>query len=102
MNIEDLPSSLQIRQVNFHNPIKSTRANKGSIEQILPVSGCHDDYMTISIKSIHLNKDLIERIISLIVRAMTSTPLTTDSIDLIDEDDGWGFLSCCCKQLANP
>lgn len=43
--------------------------------------------MAISIKAIHLHQNLIESIIPLIMGAVASTSFTTNSINLINEDD---------------
>lgn len=89
MDIEDLPSSLEIRQVDFHNAVEAPRTDEGSVQQVLSVGGSHHYHITVSPKTVHLHQDLVKSIIALVMRSMASTSLPSHSIDLINENYGW-------------
>lgn len=67
MNVENLPSSLEIGKVNLHYSIEPARSNERRVKQILPVGCGHNNNVAISAKSIHFHQDLIESVVSLVM-----------------------------------
>ena len=101
MNVEDLPPSLQIRQIDFNDTVKSARPNEGGVEQVLPIGRCHHDDVRISAEPIHFHQYLVESVVSLIVRTVASASLPTHRVDLVDEDNRRRFLPRCREKIAN-
>lgn len=87
MYVEDLPSSLEIRQVDLDYSIKSTRSNECRVKQVLPVGCSHYNNVAISAKSIHFHQDLIESVISLVMGSVAAASFSPHCVDLINEDD---------------
>ncbi len=54
------------------------------------------------IKAIHLNKQLVECLLTLIIPASARiSSLATDGINLIDKDDTWRMLFCLFEEIAH-
>src|SRR6185369_6196588 len=56
----------------------------------------------VGFKTVHLDEQLVERLLALIVTAAEArTAVTTDSVDLVDEDDAGSILFTLLKQVAD-
>ena len=102
MNTQNRLASANIRIANRDLAIKTTRAQKRGIQNILAVRRCQNNDALVDRKAIHLNEQLVERLLALIVSAAeTAASLAADSVDLIDEDDRRGDLLCLLEQVAH-
>ena len=101
MHVEDLPPSLQIRQIDLNNTVESARTDEGGVEEVLPIGRCHHDDVRISAKPIHLHQYLVESVVSLVVRAVASASLPAHRVDLVDEDNRRRFLPRSREKVAN-
>ncbi len=103
MNLEYGQSTLDVRHINHHLAIETTRAHQGRIEYIGPVGGGNDDHATIALKAIHLGEQLVEGLLPLVVAAADSgAALAAHGIDFIDENQTWAVFLGAFKQVAHP
>src|SRR6478752_7536221 len=87
---ENRLAPLLVWEADRHLTVKPARTEQRGIEHVRTVRRRHDDDFHIRIKTIHLDEELIERLLALIIRsAETGEPLTANSIKLVNEDDGW-------------
>ena len=102
MYFQDLDSSFQIRTVNDHSSVKTSRSQKCRVKNLRTVGRCQDQKSLGSVKTIHLGKKLIQSLLTLIIAAaiMRITALT-DCIDLIDKDDTRCVLLRFFKQVTD-
>ena len=87
--------SLYIRSADCNLTVKTSRTQDCRIKNIHTVGRCHYDDSLIDTKSVHLNEELVQGLLSLIVAAAhTGTTLSCNCIDLIDKNDTWCMLLC--------
>lgn len=84
---------------------KTARPKQGCIEHVGTVgAGEHEDARR-RIKAVHLNEDLIERILPLVVAAhqsvLTLTTGSSDGVNLVDKDDARLVLPRLRKEVAD-
>jgi hypothetical protein len=102
VHIQDRPPPCYVRPVENDLPVESTRSKKGRVEHIGSVGRGDDDDIRAAVESIHLDQDLVERLLALIVTsAQTCAALPANGIDLIDEDDAWGALLSLIEEIAH-
>src|SRR5204862_561672 len=77
-----------VRIIKDYLPVESPRPQERGIEDVGPVRRRDDDDIRAAVESVHLDENLIECLLALVVApAESRTALTPNRIDLIDEDD---------------
>ena len=94
MNLEDLLTSGHIRSLNRDLSVESSGSENGRIQNINPVSRCHDDYSRILGKAVHFDEKLVKSLFSFIMSAAKSGSAPSGyGVYLINEyDTGAAFL----------
>ena len=93
MDTQDTSTSLEVRKVHSDLTIETSRTQQGSIQNIHTVSGSNGNDTRVSIETIHLYQNLVNCLFTLVVTTGESgTTLTSNSINLINEDDAGGIL----------
>ena len=91
-----------IGQADIYLTVKAAGTQQRVIKDIRSVRRRHDYDALVAAEAVHLNEQLVERLLALIVSAAeTAASLAADSVDLIDEDDRRGDLLCLLKQVAH-
>src|SRR5260370_9264108 len=81
-------TSTNIGTVKHHLSIKTSRAQQGGVKHIGTVCGSNHNHIGVCVKAIHLYKNLIQRLLALIMRsAQSRATLATDRIDFCNEAD---------------
>ena len=102
MNAQDVKAFLHVRQVNCHLAVKTAGAQERRIQDIRAVCGRNDNDAGISGEAVHLDKNLVKRLLSLIMSAAQSASAAAAySINLINEDDARGILPSSLKQIPD-
>ena len=102
MNVEDLQSAGVIGAVDGDLAIKTTRTHQRSIENIRAVGSRHDDDAGVAFEAIHLRQQLVEGLLPLVVATTKAgTTLTTNGVDLVNEDDAGGIFLGLLEQIAH-
>ena len=103
MNSEDLLTAAAIGQVYGDTTIETAGPHQGRIQDVGTVGGGQQDDTGILLKAIHLGQELVEGLFALIVApTYTSTPLTADRINLVDENNAGGFGLGLAEQVPHP
>src|ERR671930_1395523 len=90
MDAEDTFAARAVRQADLHVAIETARPEKNRIRHVRTVRRRENDDLVPVVEPIHLDQELVERLLALVVHgADTSASSATDSIQLVDEDDGW-------------
>ena len=93
MHLEDLFSTANIGQSYSDLPIETARTKERGVQYVRSVGRSNDDDAIVATEAIHLNQQLVQCLLTLIVTAAKSrAPMTTDRIDLIDKNNAWGLL----------
>ena len=86
--VQDLPAALDVRIVYGDPAVEAAGTQQRRIENVRPVGRSHDDDALAVCEAVHLNKELVERLLPLVVSAAEAcAALTADGVDLVDEDD---------------
>ena len=101
MDLEDGLSALYVGKIDIDLSVKTAGAQQSAVKDIGTVGRRHDDNALVRLKTVHLNKDLVEGLLSLVVPSAESrSPLATHGVDLIDEDDAGLIAFCHIKEVA--
>src|SRR5215204_3659874 len=88
MNVENCASSGYIRAIENDLTVETSRSQQRRIEHVRPVRRRDDDDVRTTVESVHLNEDLVQRLLAFIVAStQTCSTLATDSVNLIDKND---------------
>ena len=102
MYLEDSLTALDIRCADIDLTVETARTQQRVIQNILAVGGCDDDNALVCTKAVHLNEQLVERLLALVMAAAeTCAALTAYRVDLIDEHDSRCVLLGLLEQVAH-
>ena len=91
-----------IRPVDDDLTIEAAGAQERRIEHIRPVGRSDHDHRVLGLEAIHLHEQLVQRLLALVVTATEpGAAVTSNGIDLIDEDDCRGCLLGLIEQVAH-
>ena len=103
MDPQDRLSTCPIGEADGHLPIEAPGAQEGRVEHVGAVRCRDDDDVRVGVEAIHLDEEMVERLLPLVVAATEARPtLPSDGIDLVDEHDRRGGRLCLREQVADP
>ena len=103
MHLQDCQAAAHIRLIDHDLTVETAWAQKRRIEYVRTVRRRDDDDALIRRKAIHLNEQLVECLLALIMAAAdTGTALPAHGIDFIDEDDARGIFLRLIEQVTYP
>ena len=72
------------------------------VEHVRSVGGRDEDDALVRFEAVHLDEQLIQRLLALVVAAAEAgAAMTADGVDLVDEDDARGVLLALLEQVAD-
>mmetsp|Transcript_3420 Transcript_3420/g.5643 ORF Transcript_3420/g.5643 Transcript_3420/m.5643 type:complete len:320 (+) Transcript_3420:2563-3522(+) len=93
MYTKDTSSSLEVGKPNGNLSVKTSRTQQGLIQNIHTVSSGNGDDSGVTIESVHLYQNLVNSLFTLVITSgKTSTTLTSNGINLIDENNARSIL----------
>ena len=88
VNLEDLLAAHHVRIRHDDLAVEAARTQQRRIEHVGTVGGGHEDHALIGFKAIHLDEELVQRLLALVIAAAEAcATMTADSVDFVDEDD---------------
>src|SRR3954452_24245210 len=84
--------------------LRSERAGrqKRGVEDVGPVRGGDEDDVVLHLEAVHLDEQLVQRLLALVVAAThAGAAMAPDSVDLVHEDDAGGILLCLFEEVAD-
>ena len=88
VNLENLLSSADIGYLYVYLSVETTGTKKSGVENIGAVGGRHYDYTVVFLKTVHLNKQLIESLFPFVVSSAESrASLTSYRVDFVYKYD---------------
>src|SRR5690606_20072574 len=101
-HLEDLHAPSHLRATHGDATVKAARAQQSRVKNVGPVGGRDQNDVGVCAKAVHLNQDLVERLLALVVgAAQARAAVTTDCIDLVDKDDAGAVALGLLKEDAN-
>ena len=103
VDVQDLPTVLQLGKRNDHLTVESARPQQGGVQDVRSVGGGDHHDAFAGLEAVHLRQNLVQRLLPLVVPAAhAGAALASDRVDLVDEDDGPAHLACRFEQVADP
>ena len=103
MDLEDHFPATDIRQIDYDLPVEPARPEQCRIENVGPVGGRNQNHSFIRLKPIHLDQELVESLLALVMAATkTRSPMPSHGIDLVNEDDTRSVGLTLLEQVTHP
>ena len=102
MHAQNLLAALHVRTVDRNLTVKTAGTQQCRVQNVGAVGGGDQDDRLALLKTVHLDQQLVERLLALVVAAtQAGSALTSHSIDLIDKDDRRGLGLGLLKEVAH-
>ena len=86
--LQDRQAALHVGAVEDDLAVEAAGAQQRRVEHVGPVGGGDDDHVGVRVEAVHLDQDLVQGLLALVVRAaQAGAALAADRVDLVDEDD---------------
>jgi hypothetical protein len=91
VHIQDRSATIDVRLGKNDLPVESAWTEERRIENVGAIGGGYNDDVRICIEAVHLDEDLVQGLLALIVAtAKARATLSPDRIDLVDKHDTRG------------
>ena len=95
-------AAAHVRQRHDDLAIEAAGTQQGRIEHVRPVGRRDHDDAIVAFEAIHLDQQLVERLLALVMAAAQArTALPADGIDLVDENDAGSVLLGLLEHVAH-
>ncbi|MNI20507.1 hypothetical protein D3C73_739920 [compost metagenome] len=102
VNLQYSFTAFDIRTVNRDLTVKTSRTKQRRIKNVCAVGSRDDNNTFIAAKAVHFDEQLVEGLLTFVMSAAKSgAALTSDSIDLIDEDNTRSVLLRILEQITH-
>ena len=102
VDVEDLAAALDVGPVEGDVAVESSRSQKRRVEDVRPVGGSDHDHVGVGVESVHLDQELVQRLLALVVAtAQPGASLAADGVDLVHEDDAGRVLLGLVEEVAD-
>ena len=102
VDLENAFPSLHVGPSHHHPTVEPSGSQQGRVQHVGAVGGRNEDHALVGLESVHLDQQLIQGLLALVVPpAQAGAAVTPDSVDLIDEDDAGGVLLALLEQVSH-
>ncbi len=102
VHLEDRLAALEVGAVDHDLAVEAARPQQGGVEDVGAVGGGDEDDAGLHVEAVHLDEELVERLLPLVVAAaQAGAAVTADGVDLVHEDDGRGAGLGLLEQVAD-
>src|SRR6266849_7412092 len=102
MDFENRLAAVDIRRGQDNLAVEAPRPQQGRVQDVGSVGGGDDDHVRVRVEAVHLDQDLVQGLLALIVRAAQAcATLTADGVDLVDEHDARRVALGLIEQVAH-
>ena len=102
MNFQDVFAADHVGVRHDHLPVEAAGAQQRRIEHVGPVGGGDEDDAFVGLEAVHLDQQLVERLLALVVAAAEAgAAMTADRVDFVDEDDARRVLLGLLEHVAH-
>ena len=100
--LQDLDAAAHVGPIEDDLPVEAARAQQRRVEHVGSVGGGDDDHVGVRVEAVHLDEDLVEGLLALVVAAAEAgAALAADRVDLVDEDDARRVALGLVEQVAH-
>ncbi len=102
VDAEDLFAAAHVGQADHYAAVETAGAQQRGIEHVGAVGGRDEDDAVVGFEAVHLDEQLIQGLLALIVSAAeASTAMAADRVDFVDEDDAGSVLLALLEEVAD-
>ena len=102
VHFQDLLAAAHVRVRHHDLPVEAAGAQQRGVEHVGAVGGRDDDDALVGLEAVHLDQQLIQRLLALVVAATEAgAAVPADGVDLVDEDDAGGILLGLLEHVAH-
>ncbi len=102
VHLEDLLAADAIGPVDDDLPVEAAGAQQRRIEDVGPVRGRDQDDVVLQLEPVHLDEELVQRLLALVVAAAEAgAAMAADRVDLVHEDDARRRLLRLLEEVAH-
>ena len=95
-------AALHVRAVEDDLAVEPAGAQERRVEDVRAVRGGDDDHVRVRVEAVHLDEDLVEGLLALVVAAAEAgAALAADRVDLVHEDDARRVALGLVEQVAD-
>ena len=95
-------AAADVGQADIHAAVEAAGAGQGVVEDVVTVRGGHYDDALVVREAVHLDEQLVEGLLALVVSAAEAgAALAADGVYLVYEDDGRGHLLGLVEEVAH-
>jgi hypothetical protein len=69
MPAQNLLAAAQVGEIDHHLPVEAARAQERRVEHVGAVGGRDEDHAVVGFEAVHLDEQLVERLLPLVVTA---------------------------------
>src|SRR2546426_1551661 len=102
VHVKDGFAATNVWSIEHDLPIEPARPQQRRVQNVGPVRGGDDDDVRAGVEAVHLDEDLVQGLLALVVRtAEAGATLAADRVDLVDEDDAWRVALGLVEEVAH-
>src|SRR4029077_9024131 len=102
VDFEDRAAAADVGAIERHMAVEATGPQERRVKDVRAVGGGDHDHMGVGLEAVHLDEQLVEGLLALVVAATEAgATLAPNGIDLVDEDDAWGVLLRLVEEVAD-
>ena len=101
VNLKNLETALHVGRAHRHLPVEAPGPQQRRIEDIRPVGGRDDDDAVVGHEAVHLDEQLVERLLALLVAQRVAAAAPANGVELVDEDDARGMTAGVAEHLTD-
>jgi hypothetical protein len=102
VDLEDLFAATDVGTIDDDAAIEAAGAEERRVEDVGAVGGGDEDDAVVGLEAVHLDQELVEGLLALVVSAAEAcAAVTAYSVDLVDEDDAGGVLLTLLEEVAD-
>ena len=102
VHLQDVLAADHVRVRHHHLAVETAGAQQRRIEHVGPVGGGDQDDAFIGLEAVHLDQQLIERLLALVIAAAEAgAAMAADRVDFVDEDDAGRVLLGLLEHVAH-
>ena len=102
VHLEDLAAADAVGPVDDDLAVEAARAEQRRVEDVGPVRGGDQDDVVLHLEAVHLDEELVQRLLALVVAAAEAgAAVAADGVDLVHEDDAGARLLRLLEEVAH-
>ena len=102
VDLQDRLAAVDVGPIDDDGAVEAAGAQQGGVERFGAVGGGHDDDAAVGVEAVHLDEELVERLLAFVVAADgAAAARLAQGVEFVDEDDAGGLALGLAEQVAH-